>query len=271
MYAREYAPTMPSQPVLIEVTPRLAEQMLERSGSFTNRPLKRLVVEDYAASMRDGEWNTDVGDPIRVDVMGRVIDGQHRLHAVITADTPQKFYVIENLPTDAVNFIDIGTPRTGSDFVGMKGVSKPSTVMAGLKWLHRYEAGTLSSRRPIPRHKVTTYLAAHPGMVESAIVARGMRDIVGKSAVVTGTHYLFTRIDREQAQVFFEQLRTGLGLHDKHPVYHLRERMISGGAKLSEWESSALFIKAWNMVRNHRNCERLMWNRGRGEEFPVAI
>lgn len=276
MYAIDYLSgktTTPSPPTLTEITPAAARKMLEDSASFQNRPIKKANVREYADSIRAGEWNHHVGDPIRLDTHGRVLDGQHRLLAVIESGTPQHFYVISNLPPDAVNYMDIGRPRSHSDFIGMTedGDKYPTQIAAGIRWITRYELETLSSQRNvIPKHKVAEYLRNNPGIVKSAAVAERVRDVLRRCGVATGAHYLFSRIDEEQADAFFEKLRTGLGMTENDPIYRLRERLIDPWRKLNEWECSAILIKAWNYTRRGVQVQRLIWTPGK-EDFPKAI
>jgi hypothetical protein len=67
------------------VTPELAKQWLE--ANTHNRPLSEELVIAYMVDMLDGRWQYN-GDAIRFDHTGRLIDGQHRLHACIEAGVP---------------------------------------------------------------------------------------------------------------------------------------------------------------------------------------
>jgi hypothetical protein len=87
------------------LTPKRAAELLE--ANTTNRPLSRPVVRAFAEAMRRGDWLiTHQG--IAFDVNGVLVDGQHRLAAIIEAD----------LPIDVTVFTDVaeGTfdvPATG--------------------------------------------------------------------------------------------------------------------------------------------------------------
>lgn len=64
----------------ILITPEIAKSLLEKNSS--NRPLSIGTVKRYAFEMSSGSWkNTHQG--IAVDETGQIIDGQHRLNAVI--------------------------------------------------------------------------------------------------------------------------------------------------------------------------------------------
>lgn len=95
------------------ITPRIAKTML--SHNTGNRPLRKAVVQRYATDMENGDWQ-DNGDPIRFDTNGRLIDGQHRLEAVILSDTPIDAWVLRGLKPETQKTMDQAAPvrwRTG--------------------------------------------------------------------------------------------------------------------------------------------------------------
>jgi len=66
------------------VTPGMAKQWLTNALPMQ---LSERQINDYAHLMRTGQWTIHAGSPIRFDNSGRLVDGQHRLHACILADT----------------------------------------------------------------------------------------------------------------------------------------------------------------------------------------
>lgn len=69
-----------SLPERILVTPEMAAEILK--GNVGNRPMKRTLVAQLVDSIRRGKWQcTHQGIAIAAD--GRVLDGQHRLMAVV--------------------------------------------------------------------------------------------------------------------------------------------------------------------------------------------
>lgn len=66
----------------IDIEPHLAESWLTKN--VKNRNLTDRIAKKYARDMASGKWKT-TGDPIRFDVDGNLIDGQHRLQACVLA------------------------------------------------------------------------------------------------------------------------------------------------------------------------------------------
>lgn len=103
----------------IEVTPEIATDWLANNAEF-QRKLRQVVVERYARDMLNGAWNlTHQG--IAFDTKGRLIDGQHRLAAIVKAGIPVKMTVVRDTPAGAFDHVDIGFGRTTADVLKAQG------------------------------------------------------------------------------------------------------------------------------------------------------
>lgn len=68
-----------------KISPKKAAEMLEANTS--NRPLAKATVRWFAEAMRRGDWLV-THQGIAFDTNGALVDGQHRLAAIIEADLP---------------------------------------------------------------------------------------------------------------------------------------------------------------------------------------
>jgi hypothetical protein len=109
------------------ITPEKATQYLQTNTK--NRPLSRIFVRSYADTMRKGKWLLN-GVPIIFDNEGRLIDGQHRLQAVVEAGIPVKFDVARGASPDAFTTYDCGRHRNLSQLIGMQGVKNYTLTAA---------------------------------------------------------------------------------------------------------------------------------------------
>lgn len=106
--------TAPSKQVTLEViTPEMAKRWLAQNAK-NNRTSKAGQVALYAAYMKKGTWNDD-NCAITFDVNGELIDGQHRLMAIVESGTAQEFIIGRNWPTEAMITLDMGQRRTFTD------------------------------------------------------------------------------------------------------------------------------------------------------------
>ncbi|WP_405583529.1 hypothetical protein [Streptomyces sp. NBC_01190] len=97
---------------IVKVTPALAETFLSRAS--VNRRLDMGRVRSLAGSILRKEWKlTHQG--IAFDEAGVLLDGQHRLHAIIEANIPVEMFVFDGLSEDVFPVLDTGKRRSAAD------------------------------------------------------------------------------------------------------------------------------------------------------------
>jgi len=99
------------------ITPSDALQILE-TQNIKNRRLKIWRCESLAAAMRRGEWVT-THQGISFTKSGRLLDGQHRLRAVVLSKISVWMLVVRGLSDDAFKVIDVGSKRSIEDTTGL--------------------------------------------------------------------------------------------------------------------------------------------------------
>ena len=108
------------------ITPAVASKMLETNSH--NRTIQQRLVNQYARDMQTGNWR-EHHQGIGFDVNGVLVDGQHRLWAVIEAQTPVWMQVTRGIAPDAMAGIDVGKIRTTNDLFTLDGIPRPSRVV----------------------------------------------------------------------------------------------------------------------------------------------
>ena len=94
------------------ITPEKAEIYLKQNTQ--NRKLRKSWVESLSQAMIKGQYSlTHQG--IAFDVNGVLIDGQHRLSAIVKSGVAQYVLVVTGVPVDAYKNVDTGVKRTHSD------------------------------------------------------------------------------------------------------------------------------------------------------------
>ena len=63
------------------ITPKLAKELLLKNNS--NRRITKSFVTTYANDMREGRWKGNTAEFIKIADDGDILDGQHRLLAII--------------------------------------------------------------------------------------------------------------------------------------------------------------------------------------------
>ena len=94
------------------ITPEKAIKLL--GTNVINRKLKIGRIQCYATRMKHGEWTLST-DPIVISVTNHVMNGQHRLWAVIKSNTPQYFLIASEAEEEVMEYIDGGSSRSFAD------------------------------------------------------------------------------------------------------------------------------------------------------------
>ena len=128
------------------ITPSIASEYLRKNTPF-NRSIRSKRVETYADEMRRGGWKLN-GESICFNKKGELVDGQHRLLAIIKAGVPIETTVIRGIENDVVLF-DRGGNRTETQILRMRNdvVFKPSnSIIASIKLYLTITYGINSAR-----------------------------------------------------------------------------------------------------------------------------
>ena len=101
------------------ITPQIAEQYLAKNSNNYRR-LYKATVDQYASEMINGEWIFN-GEAIKFNKSGKLVDGQHRLSAIVKSGCSVPMVVITDV-NDDVNTFDIGKTRSVSDIASANGL-----------------------------------------------------------------------------------------------------------------------------------------------------
>lgn len=229
------------------ITPALATELLK--GNTRNRSLVQSRVLAMAEDMAAGRWRaTHQGVAVATD--GTLLDGQHRLNAVLLADMTVPMLVTRGLAPESIDAIDTGETRRPHDVMAIAdGVSLSTVQRSAVTVAARLVAdGNLSGHGP----KITvTYLRA--AWAEHGADVRAVLDALvngaghGRltNAAVTGSLAIAHRTRPAQVAEFCGLLRTGANLAENHPALLLRNHVtvqyVSGGATARDELSSRTF------------------------------
>lgn len=245
---------------VVTITPTMADAWLE--NNLNNRKVARSVVDKYARDMSEGRWKF-TGDAIRFDVEGTILDGQHRLMAVVKSGVPLTAVVVYGLPTSTREVIDTGKARTTSDVVGMAGVSNSVRVVGAARMLMIYKLDAWKNKPTLSSSEILNVVRAHPQLVTSAGTLPNIPRGVPLMAMIT-THYIgkFLLGEAAKADQFYTTLRTGVPAYDGDPIHIMRERFIGyqGAEGRISYEVAAWTVfNCWNLFAAGEKSLRIKW------------
>lgn len=116
----EAVPTAgPMRTVWVDVTPAIAAEWIK--NNFVNRPLREDVVQAYARDMRNGVW-VPTHQGIAFSDSNALIDGQHRLSAIVLSGLTRRMMITYGLPAKiegsemtTMDAVDRGRARSVAD------------------------------------------------------------------------------------------------------------------------------------------------------------
>lgn len=250
----------------VDVTPEQALEWLTRNEN--NRKLSPKHVEMYTKQMLDGEFPF-VGDPIRFDRDGLLIDGQHRLHAILQSETTQHMVVITGLPPESQLYLDAGRRRSPGDQLLVALGVRDGNRAAGIVRTHlQWKTKTLiNNNRKFSIPEIVEWASENePALEEATRRARRLtQGGVPTSGAVTGAVYIAAReINLEDANRFWDRLEDGTDLDAKNPILVLRNS-IQRRRRAHHWtpvEEFAYYVRCWNAWRKDEDMVKLQGWRG---------
>jgi hypothetical protein len=260
------------------VTPALANQYL--STNIDNRRLRMPDISRYAQDMASGRWKEDTGEVLKISKQGIVLDGQHRLLAVIKSNIPVNFHIAFDVDESVFDVLDTGITRSASDVFHVKNIKYENiipTIISAFTVLNtglRISSGG-KSNRPTNALLLEAYYKKEKFWQMVAYKALSWHNAFGKilSTSMLGSMFaLFYNIDAEQAEQFMEELATGMNLSN-NTIALLRQKLIQDKTsvkKMSLNNKQALILKTWNFFRKGEEVKTLRFNTVM-EDFPVAI
>lgn len=221
------------------ITPEIAKQWLGQN--VKNRKATGSTVSKYARDMKTGKWQL-TGDSIKFDVHRNLLDGQHRLMACVSADTPFQTFVVYGLPSIAQDVMDIGKVRRADDVLHLKGLHNTTATVAALRVL-------LAERDEVSKPNTHTYSTAqilgalekHPKITRYLLVPghlpRGIS--IGQVGFLNYVASEFMKAGGT-AEAMIKVLKTGVPDYPGDPIHAYRERIIRSN------ESGAISIKRFS-------------------------
>jgi len=266
---------MPKQDVEVtSVTPELAAEWL--LANTHNRSLRQRVILAYAADMTSGHWQWN-GESVKFAQDGTLLDGQHRLAAIVESGVTLPLLVVRGLPNETQDTVDGGTKRKFSDVLKLRGEKSQNLLAAIIRRVTLWEMG-------IRKSGSSPYAPTNAEMLQTLEKYPDLRDVAGWAHLVTmqcsipGSvlglcMWLFAQIDTEDTSYFFERLRDGQALVKGDPIYELRrtaENTTTIRGQRSETFLLAITIKAWNAYRGGAQVGLLTYRPGgaKPEKFP---
>lgn len=262
------------------ITPKAALEIIAASelAGFVNRPLAKRTVEAYAQDMKAGKWQFN-GEPIRIDISGNLIDGQHRLHAIVRAGLPQDLLIIRGIEKDTFSTIDRGRTRSLADILAIDGyTSHVKRLPASAKAIYQYVMQGQYTQR-VPKLHVDIIRGVvrlhEKRIIEGAkLYEKYMKRPLITSSILISLSVFFDIVSRTDAFELFDGLLGGANLSENDPRFIARNKLLEMRGRYArsvpnQAVEAAFVIMAWNKFKRNETVKLLRWNIG--NDFPQIL
>lgn len=244
------------------ITPDVAQDYLATNHELNRNYIKALA-DRYAADMTAGQWRA-VGDPIQFDRLGHLINGQHRLRALIRTGIAQKFLVVRGIDPEDFSVIDTGRARRPQDMLKIMGYPQTALLGGTARTLLHIKAGPLTfrGRNQVTHSEILALVERHPHLIECCSRSRPLRGI--RPSLLVAFNYIgrFLTPYAGEADAFIEVFNTGIPSYDGDPAHLwrekiLRERTASGRMYHSKGFTLLAMAHVWNLFVERRKVQAL--------------
>jgi len=261
------------------ITPEIARDLLSRNTD--NRNMREKTAQFYADQIKGGKWELN-GTTIVVGENGRILDGQHRLRAIVLANKPIQSFIVTDIAENTFGTIDVGLRRSPSDILHIHSggrVRWGTAIAAALKIVYLFgEDGTFNSsldREKSLTHNILIELYdANPDIQDNLEIISQYKNVLNviPHSLATGLYTVMKRIDPEANEKFWLAFDSGANLGSRSPVLALKNRFgtymaHNGGHKVRRRLAIAMIVKAWNTRRARKSLSKLSVD----ESQPIVI
>lgn len=262
----------------------------ERGVAGTNRPIDWKTVQDYARDMLTGNW-VHHHQGLGYDVNSKMVDGQHRMYALIMAaetGVPNGEEFIEPNPKIRVSFqvtyglapevfdkLDTGRRRDGKQILAMSGFTNQQHLAASARLLFLYDNyhPRFWTRIRVTNHQILETVNATKiyNYLQPVMEITGIGLIAPAGA--TGYFICERAFPKGPHEEFIDCLKTGIGDSKEDPRVVFRNYLVRSkgkkGARRSSFNHLALYIKTWNDYVAGRRRTSIHWRSDM--EFPQPV
>jgi hypothetical protein len=253
----------------------MAAEFLATMG--VNRKLSKFIVQKYLNDMLSGKWIENSGESIKFNRQGNLIDGMHRLNAIVLFGKGVKMLVAYNVDDKAFEVIDTGKVRNSNDVFNILQIQYAAIITSAIK---RYTAlkegrksGTSANYRILTNQEVVEiYYKDQYRYDKVAKYIYALYENIGRimePALLSSMYLYLSDVDETATEEFFNQIEnpTSTGVVQKLKLHFAREKY--SNKKMNKMLKNALFIKAWNYFR--KGMIPLKLKHSFDDNFPKAI
>ncbi len=216
------------EPTIERITPTMAKAWLDPAINHDNRKYRPTHAADLARDMAADRWTYN-NDAIAFGVDGRLLNGQHRLSAIVITGKAQKMLVLRGLTDEDFKNMDGNLKRANHERIHIVNDYAQNHVICQAIRTFLYE--TCSHTGAISTGEIEEeYVKKDTAWAWIGEQAVGMTPKLKKAGIMAAFG-IYRFLKPEKAAVFLDGYRTGIGLTEESPILKLRNMALIGGAE----------------------------------------
>jgi len=256
------------------VSPEDAFELLKANSR--NRPMKPARVLELVKEMECGRWVFN-GEPIQFTKGGVMLNGQHRLAAIVKSKIGQEMFLMSGLEDRAFGTYDVGGRRGAADVLAINDIPNPRRVAAMIKAYIHLRVGRLLSLKNNGAF-VGSCAITNTEVLEEYRKSESLFQEISKNSYLCyaklkmmnaseiGGYMAYLIIEKnhpdEKVYSFFHQLTHSEGVENS-TINVLREKLVN--AKMTNYKMTsryrkAVIIKTWNAFVQGKEFKTVTFN-----------
>jgi hypothetical protein len=222
-----------------------------------NRKILKRNLDGLTREMKEDRFQPMNGDTIRFNVKGELIDGQHRLKAIVASGKTYIFLVVRGVSEAAFETIDEGAIRSLKDYIGM--LPGPEShyyneVASAVRWcMLWYKMGTFRKKPVFTTTEKLQWLKDNPKIRMLVGYYKSPKASLRMSTSMQATcHFILEAVNPDLADTYMTSVIEGLDMQRGDPRYTVREWIIrykEYGSLYYTAHAGHVILRGWNFWR----------------------
>lgn len=244
-----------------------------------NRSMRRANVDKLKKAINNGDFVVN-GDTIVISTLGTLLNGQHRLEAIASGNTPVNVILIKDVDPSAFSTIDSGVPRSLCDYMNVYGADDHSRVAMLLPRAERWDGGQRASDVGAGTKRVVNagyikYYENNRVRIHAAL--RSPKRYVNITEAETSLfRYIIGEDHASECDIFLHDVDAGIPMNGGETPTNIRnardalQAARNKGGRGASYVILGILLTAWNAKQNGR-CIRKREPFEAGSPLPNPI
>lgn len=211
------------------ISPQFASVILQKRNE-DNRPMSEKKLAQNVADIKSGSFQVN-GETLIFDKEGKLLDGQHRLQAVLLAKQAIVSNVCFGVEPKAKMSIDQGKARSTGDVLGLHGMKNANAVASVARHVisyYRNDGTTFGRAGNVTTAEIVDEMSRRPTIeaaLQWAVQFQKLNEGVLTPSQIAIVYMILEPIYGPEVTFFLERVGLGDNIGARHPAFAVRKRL----------------------------------------------